>query len=402
MSDIAMTTSVLALVAIVGLWLGQLRVKNVSLGIGGVLFGGILVGHFVHQYGVQLDVHTLHFVQEFGLILFVYTIGIQVGPGFFSSLKQSGLKLNLFALMLVGLGALMAVALHFAFDVPLPVILGIYSGAVTNTPSLGAGQQILTELGMSNITETMGMSYAMAYPFGICGILLSFWLIRYFFKINVDKEHTAYEKASGNDKDGLNTLNVRITNPNMEGLKIRDIPGFEGRDVICSRIKRADELIIPNSDMPVKLGDIVHLVGDVQHLHRVQLVLGELVQESLSTKGTDLRSVRVVVTHEQALGKKVRDIRQRDVVVSRLNRAGVELVPTGDTILQFGDVLNLVGHIDSIEAVIATVGNAQKKLQQVQMLPVFIGILLGVLLGSVPIAIPGIPVPLKLGLAGGP
>ncbi len=174
MSDIAMTTSVLALVAIVGLWLGQLRVKNVSLGIGGVLFGGILVGHFVHQYGVQLDVHTLHFVQEFGLILFVYTIGIQVGPGFFSSLKQSGLKLNLFALMLVGLGALMTVALHFAFDVPLPVILGIYSGAVTNTPSLGAGQQILTELGMSNITETMGMSYAMAYPFGICGILLSF------------------------------------------------------------------------------------------------------------------------------------------------------------------------------------------------------------------------------------
>ena len=131
---------------------------------------------------------------------------------------------------------------------------------------------------------------------------------------------------------------MRITNPNMEGLKIRDIPGFEGKDVICSRIKRADELIIPNSDMPVKLGDIVHLVGDVQHLHRVQLVLGELVQESLSTKGTDLRSVRVVVTHEQALGKKVRDIRQRDVVVSRLNRAGVELVPTGDTILQFGDV----------------------------------------------------------------
>ena len=402
MSDIAMTTSVLALVAIVGLWLGQLKVKNVSLGIGGVLFGGILVGHFVHQYGVQLDIHTLHFVQEFGLILFVYTIGIQVGPGFFSSLKQSGLKLNLFALMLVGLGALMAVALHFAFDVPLPVILGIYSGAVTNTPSLGAGQQILTELGMSNITETMGMSYAMAYPFGICGILLSFWLIRYFFKINVDKEHDAYEKASGNDKDGLDTLNVRITNPNMDGLKIRDIPGFEGRDVICSRIKRADELIIPNSDMPVKLGDIVHLVGDVQHLHRVQLVLGELVQESLSTKGTDLRSVRVVVTHEQALGKKVRDIRQRDVVVSRLNRAGIELVPTGDTVLQFGDVLNLVGQVDAIEAVVTTVGNAQKKLQQVQMLPVFIGILLGVLLGSVPIAIPGIPVPLKLGLAGGP
>ena len=173
-----MTISVLALVAILGLWLGQLKIKNIGLGIGGVLFGGISVGHFIHQYGVHLDALTMQFIQEFGLILFVYTIGIQVGPGFFSSLKQSGLKLNLFALMIVVLGALMVVALHFAFDVPLPVVLGIYSGAVTNTPSLGAGQQILTELGMSNITETMGMSYAMAYPFGICGILLSFWLIR--------------------------------------------------------------------------------------------------------------------------------------------------------------------------------------------------------------------------------
>ena len=186
MSEVAITVSLLSLVAVLGLWLGQLKIKGIGFGIGGVLFGGILIGHFVRKYGLELDKHTLMFIQEFGLILFVYTIGIQVGPGFFSSLKRSGLKLNLFALMIVVLGALCAVGVFYLFNLPLPVVLGIYSGAVTNTPSLGAGQQILSELGMSNITSTMGMAYAMAYPFGIVGILLSFWLIRWFFKINIE------------------------------------------------------------------------------------------------------------------------------------------------------------------------------------------------------------------------
>ncbi len=401
MSDVAITASLLSLVAVLGLWLGQVKVKGIGFGIGGVLFGGILVGHFVKKYGLELDKHTLQFIQEFGLILFVYTIGIQVGPGFFSSLKKSGLKLNLFALMIVGLGALCVIGLFYFFNLPLPVVLGIYSGAVTNTPSLGAGQQILTELGMTNITSTMGMAYAMAYPFGIVGILLSFWLIRWFFKINIDREHAAYEAETG-EKEALSTLNVRITNTNMDGLKIRDIPGFEGHSVICSRVKRGGTLTVPTADTQVHTGDIMHLVGDEQYIKRVQLILGEVVDESMTTKGTDLRSVRVVVTHEQAFGKHIREIRQHDVVVSRLSRSGIELVPTGDMTLQFGDVLNLVGNVDSIASVVDIVGNAQKKLQQVQMLPVFIGILLGVLVGSIPIAVPGFPVPLKLGLAGGP
>lgn len=401
MSEVAITVSLLSLVAVLGLWLGQLKIKGIGFGIGGVLFGGILIGHFVRKYGLELDKHTLMFIQEFGLILFVYTIGIQVGPGFFSSLKRSGLKLNLFALMIVVLGALCAVGVFYLFNLPLPVVLGIYSGAVTNTPSLGAGQQILSELGMSNITSTMGMAYAMAYPFGIVGILLSFWLIRWFFKINIEREHAAYEAESG-DKESLNTVNVRVTNPNIDELKIRDIPGFEGNHVLCSRLKRRGELILPSADTQVQLGDIMHLVGDEENLRRVQLVVGQLVDESLTTKGTDMRSVRVVVTHEQAFGRKISELRRHDVVVSRLSRAGIELVPTGDMTLQFGDVLNLVGHVDSIASVVAVVGNAQKKLQQVQMLPIFIGILLGVLVGSIPISVPGIPVPLKLGLAGGP
>ncbi|MGV6987574.1 putative transporter [Testudinibacter sp. P80/BLE/0925] len=405
MSDIAITVSLLALVAVIGLWLGHLKIRGIGIGIGGVLFGGILVGHFIKQYGLSLESHTLHFIQEFGLILFVYTIGIQVGPGFFASLRQSGLKLNLFAMMIVLLGAVLVVALHLGFGVELPIILGIYSGAVTNTPSLGAGQQILAELGITNITETMGMAYAIAYPFGICGILLAIWLVRLFFKIKIEEEHQQFEKESGHDKESLSSLNVKITNPNISGLKIRAIPGFEAKNVLCSRLKRGAELIVPHADTEVQVGDLMHLVGDMPDLQRVQLVVGEVVKESLSTRGTDLRSVRVVVTNENALGKRIRDLKIKqkyEVVISRLNRAGIELVPTSNTSLQFGDVLNLVGRLDAIEAVTAVIGNAQQKLQQVQMLPVFIGILLGVLVGSIPISLPGFPVALKLGLAGGP
>lgn len=406
MSDIAITISLLSLVAVLGLWIGHWKIRGVGLGIGGVLFGGILVSHFTTQYGIALDARTMHFVQEFGLILFVYTIGIQVGPGFFSSLRSSGLKLNLFAMMIVFLGALIVIAMYKLFGLELPVILGIFSGAITNTPSLGAGQQILAELGFTNITETMGTAYAMAYPFGICGILLTMWLIRLFFKIKVDQEAAAFEREMNHDKETLSAINVRVTNPNLTGLRMSEIPGLELKDVICSRLKRGDLLLVPKDDTIVNLNDYLHLVGEPAVLHRVQLVVGELAaNELLTTRGTDLRTVRVVVTNEQVLGKKIRDLnihQKYEVVISRLNRAGVELVPSQNTSLQFGDVLNLVGRLDAIEAVTAIIGNAQQKLQQVQMLPVFIGIGLGVLLGSIPVQIPGFPVALKLGLAGGP
>ncbi|AGO16434.1 transporter [Glaesserella parasuis ZJ0906] len=405
MSEIALTVSLLSLVAVIGLWIGHIKVRGVSLGIGGVLFGGILVSHFMTQYGVKLDGHTLHFIQEFGLILFVYTIGIQVGPGFFASLRQSGLKLNAFAVMIVGISGILAILLHKIFDVPLPVILGIFSGAVTNTPSLGAGQQILTELGGESITAVMGMGYAIAYPFGIIGILLAMWLIRIIFKINVDKEADEFDSATNNKKDGLSTMNVRITNPNLNGLMLQEFPDFELHEVVYSRIKRNDELFVPKVHTQIQIGDILHLVGTKTALHKMQLILGEEVNVSLSTKGTMYRTERAVVTNEKVFGKQIRQLMLKgkyDVVISRLNRAGVELVPNGQMTLQFGDVLNLVGRQEDIEAVMAIIGNAQQKLQQVQMLPIFIGIGLGVLLGSIPIYLPGFPVALKLGLAGGP
>ncbi|HFP2162679.1 TPA: putative transporter [Escherichia coli] len=406
MSDIALTVSILALVAVVGLFIGNVKFRGVGLGIGGVLFGGIIVGHFVSQAGMTLSSDMLHVIQEFGLIMFVYTIGIQVGPGFFASLRVSGLRLNLFAVLIVIIGGLVTAILHKLFDIPLPVVLGIFSGAVTNTPALGAGQQILRDLGTPMaMVDQMGMSYAMAYPFGICGILFTMWMLRVIFRVNVETEAQQHESTRTNGGALIRTINIRVENPNLHNLAIKDVPILNGDKVICSRLKREETLKVPSPETVIQLGDLLHLVGQPADLHNAQLVIGQEVDTSLSTKGTDLRVARVVVTNENVLGKRIRDLHFKeryDVVISRLNRAGVELVASSDISLQFGDILNLVGRPSAIDAVANVLGNAQQKLQQVQMLPVFIGIGLGVLLGSIPVFVPGFPAALKLGLAGGP
>ncbi|MGA4566252.1 putative transporter [Enterobacter hormaechei] len=406
MSDIALTVSVLALVAVVGLWLGNIKIRGVGFGIGGVLFGGIFVGHFADQLGWVLSADMLHFIQEFGLILFVYTIGIQVGPGFFASLRVSGLRLNLFAFGIVVMGGLVTAILHKLFAIPLPVVLGIFSGAVTNTPALGAGQQILRDLGIpADVVDQMGMSYAMAYPFGICGILLSMWLVRVLFRVNVEQEAKEHESTLTNGHALIKTINIRVENPNLDNMAIQDVPILNSATIICSRLKRDETLMVPSPDTLIQHGDLLHLVGQPADLNNARLVIGQEVDTSLSTRGTDMRVERVVVTNEKVLGKKIRDLQVKeryDVVISRLNRAGVELVASQDASLQFGDILNLVGRPSSIDAVADMVGNAQQKLQQVQMLPVFIGVGLGVMLGSIPLYVPGFPVALKLGLAGGP
>lgn len=406
MSAIALTVSMLALVAVLGLWIGNWKVYGVGLGIGGVLFGGIIVGHFAQTYDVVLNGDMLHFIQEFGLILFVYTIGIQVGPGFFSSLRVSGLRLNCFAILMVIVGGLVTAIIHKLFAVPLPIILGVFSGAVTNTPALGAAQQILTDLGSPpQLVSQMGMGYAMAYPFGICGILLVMWLIRLFFKINVDREAKEFDSSHGQNRELLQTMNVAVRNPNLHGLSVQDVPLLNSDEVVCSRLKRGDLLMVPLPATVIELGDYLHLVGQREALEKVRLVVGEEVDVTLSTAGTALQTARVVVTNEAVLGKKIRDLNLKqkyDVAITRLNRAGIELVASNSASLQFGDILNLVGRPEAIEAVSAVVGNAQQKLQQVQMLPVFIGVGLGVLLGSIPLFIPGFPAALRLGLAGGP
>ena len=364
MSDIALTVSMLALAAVIGLWMGNWKLYGVGLGIGGVLFGGILVGHFAQSGQISLNGDMLHFIQEFGLILFVYTIGIQVGPGFFSSLRVSGLRLNAFAVLLVLTGGVVAAAVHKLFDVPLPIILGVFSGAVTNTPALGAGQQILTDLGSDPaLVDGMGMGYAMAYPFGICGILLVMWLIRLFFRINIEREAQAFESSLGNQRELLHAMNVAVRNPNLQGMAIKQVPLLNGEAIVCSRLKRGELLMVPAPHERLELGDYLHLVGKREDLENARLVIGEEVDASLSTRGTALQVVRAVVTNEQVLGKKIRDLNLKqkyDVVISRLNRAGVELVAGSNVTLQFGDILNLVGRPEAIDAVTAIVGNAQQ------------------------------------------
>ena len=361
MSDIALTVSILALVAVVGLFIGNVKFRGVGLGIGGVLFGGIIVGHFVSQAGMTLSSDMLHVIQEFGLILFVYTIGIQVGPGFFASLRVSGLRLNLFAVLIVIIGGLVTAILHKLFDIPLPVVLGIFSGAVTNTPALGAGQQILRDLGTPMaMVDQMGMSYAMAYPFGICGILFTMWMLRVIFRVNVETEAQQHESTRTNGGALIRTINIRVENPNLHNLAIKDVPILNGDKVICSRLKREETLKVPSPETVIQLGDLLHLVGQPADLHNAQLVIGQEVDTSLSTKGTDLRVARVVVTNENVLGKRIRDLHFKeryDVVISRLNRAGVELVASSDISLQFGDILNLVGRPSAIDAVANVLGN---------------------------------------------
>ncbi|EFB6064876.1 putative transporter [Escherichia coli] len=346
MSDIALTVSILALVAVVGLFIGNVK------------------------------------------------------------FRVSGLRLNLFAVLIVIIGGLVTAILHKLFDIPLPVVLGIFSGAVTNTPALGAGQQILRDLGTPmEMVDQMGMSYAMAYPFGICGILFTMWMLRVIFRVNVETEAQQHESSRTNGGALIRTINIRVENPNLHDLAIKDVPILNGDKIICSRLKREETLKVPSPDTIIQLGDLLHLVGQPADLHNAQLVIGQEVDTSLSTKGTDLRVERAVVTNENVLGKRIRDLHFKeryDVVISRLNRAGVELVASGDISLQFGDILNLVGRPSAIDAVANVLGNAQQKLQQVQMLPVFIGIGLGVLLGSIPVFVPGFPAALKLGLAGGP
>lgn len=315
MSDIALTVSVLALVAVVGLWLGNIKIRGVGFGIGGVLFGGIFVGHFADQLGWVLSADMLHFIQEFGLILFVYTIGIQVGPGFFASLRVSGLRLNLFAFGIVVMGGLVTAILHKLFAIPLPVVLGIFSGAVTNTPALGAGQQILRDLGIpTDVVDQMGMSYAMAYPFGICGILLSMWLVRVLFRVNVEQEAKEHESTLTNGHALIKTINIRVENPNLNNMAIQDVPILNSATIICSRLKRDDTLMVPSPDTLIQHGDLLHLVGQPADLNNARLVIGQEVDTSLSTRGTDMRVERVVVTNEKVLARKYAICRLKSVM----------------------------------------------------------------------------------------
>jgi putative transport protein len=322
-------------------------------------------------------------------------------------LQRAGLQFNLIAAAIVLLGVATTVALHFIADIPVPALVGLMSGAVTNTPGLGAATQVLKDAGIpSEVISEASLGYAVAYPFGILGILLTMIAVRQVLAIRIEREEADFEaaRAKGGTKE-LPALNVVVRNPNLEGLELGEVPDLYDQGVVVSRLKRGEVLMHPLRSMALHMGDVLHLVGPADKLHAMVLILGEEVDVSLtSTKGTQLSWQRVAVTAQKALGKHIRDLglEERSVSISRVTRAGTQLPVEPDLALQFGDILTVVGAPADIEAVKPLFGDQMKSLDLVQFSGVFFGILLGVILGSIPIAFPGLPAPLKLGLAGGP
>ena len=407
MSPVALASSALALAGALRLLLGGLNWRGIGLGIGGVLFAGLFVGHWTTVAGLHLAPEMLEFVREFGLIIFVFTIGIQVGPGFFATLQKAGLQFNIIAASIVILGVLTTVALHFIADIPVPALVGLMSGAVTNTPGLGAATQVLKDSGVpSEVISEASLGYAVAYPFGILGILLTMIAVRQVLRIKIEREEAEFEasRSRGGSKE-LPAINVVVRNANLEGLELGEVPDLYDQGVVVSRLKRGETLMHPLRSMALHMGDVLHLVGPAEKLHAMVLILGEEVDVAItSTKGTQLSWQRVAVTAQKALGKHIRDLglEERSVSISRVTRAGTQLPVEPDLSLQFGDILTVVGLPADIEAVKPLFGDQVKSLELVQFSGVFFGIFLGVALGSIPIAFPGLPAPLKLGLAGGP
>ncbi len=441
---IAQLTLLVSIVSVLGVMLGKVNIKGFTLGIGGVLFAGIIVAHFVSAYGwIRMDGEfesARHYLQEFGLILFVYAIGNSVGPSFFASLKSSGLKLVSVAVMLIVLNFIVMLVIFEVTDVKLPEILGIYSGAITNTPALGAATQMVSDVintspttvkdlifstdeltkyadviesgdaaaltaTLLKTTSKIGEGYAVAYPFGILGIFITLILTRMIFRIDINKAGQQFEEQKKNKKKGIVTKNIRVTKSELEAKTIGEIVEMFGNSVTCSRMKRGATLMVPHDKDKVAINDILHLVGDSNVINNMCEKLGEAVDVSLSTKGTDMVSARVVVTNNKIMGKKLGDLDLKesyDVVISRFIRAGVELVPSDGQSLQFGDVLNVVGVKEDVESLSKLIGDSKQKMRQVYPLPLFLGITLGILLGAIAIPVPGIPAALKLGIAGGP
>ncbi len=395
---------VLCAVAALGLALGSLKVRGLGLGIAGTLFVGILFGHF--GLNIEPDVRT--FLQEFGLILFVYTIGIQVGPGFLTSLRSRGLTLNLLAGAVVIVGAATAVLLCRWLKIDLAAGVGIFAGATTNTPSLGAAQQALKSIGAPEArVAAPGLGYAVCYPFGILGIIIAMVLVRYLARVNVPAEVAAFGEEQRAGRQAMETMSLVVENPNLAGLSVRQIPGREELQVVLSRIRRADraEVETASPDTVLGLGDQVLAVGTPENLEKFRVIVGSRSDEDLMTLPGTVRHTRVVVTRREVLGRTVSELALDKVygaVVARLTRADLEFSGTSDVRLQFGDMVHLVGTQAALDNASKALGNSVTQLNHTKLIPVFLGICLGVLFGGIPFALPGIPVPVRLGLAGGP
>jgi len=398
--SVAQAVVVLGCIAICGLGLGSLKFKGVGLGVAGVLFSGIAFGHF----GFHIADPVLEFVRDFGLLLFVYTVGLQVGPGFLSSLRRDGIWLNALALLTVVIAALIAALWYWRANLPIAATAGMFSGATTNTPSLAAGQTALATVTSRapDAAEISGMAYAIAYPFGVLGIILTMFIAKPLFRNSAESEIAPGEIE---DKKRPANLGLEVTNPSIDGACLSQIPFLQESGVVVSRVLRQNQVFVPEPTSAIALGDILHLVGPIDKLRRFVRVIGKESTVDVKAVPSGLTTERVYVTRRTVIGKTLKELDFESacgVVVTRVTRAEIEFTAREDVHLQFGDLLLVVGSAEGVHQVAEIVGNKPKALDHPHLLSVFVGIVLGAILGGVPIALPGMPAPVKLGLAGGP
>lgn len=402
--SVAQSVVVLAAVISIGILLSKIKIANISFGITWILFAGIAFSHF----GLKINPGVLHFAKEFGLILFVYSIGLQVGPGFFSSFKKGGIKLNLIAAGIVLAGVATTLIIHFATALPISTMTGILSGAITNTPGLGAAQQTYLDL-YGTPDPSISMGYAVAYPLGVLGIILSIVLVKIVFRINLEKESALIKERERENPDETLKLAVLVNNPAIYGKHIEEIKKLSGRSFVISRVWRSDDDIrIAGAGTMLDGGNRVLLILRKADRESVVAFLGKEIDYIEQEWGIDNLNVvprRVLVTKDQVNGRSLSELklgRAFGITVTRINRAGVDLVATPNLKLQIGDRLTIVGTNESIDAAAKVLGNSMHRLREPNLAAIFLGIVLGIVLGSVPFFIPGIPQPVKLGLAGGP
>jgi putative transport protein len=400
---VAKAVLALSIVVAAGLVFGSLGVRGIRLGAAGVLFAGIFFG----QLGMHIDERILEFVRDFGLLLFVYMVGLHVGPGFFSSVKQRGLQLNALGGAVVLLGGLIVAGFRFLFHFSIPVVGGLFAGATTNTPSLAAAQAALQALPTYNPVsgDYLGMAYAVAYPFGIIGIILTMLLVRRIFCIDVGAEVRSIELSLKAGERTPDFIDLEVTNPNVDGVTLRDLPFAAEAGLVFSRLLRDGRVTVPKDDSQIQLGDALRLVGPRTKILEFEPIIGRKSSIDIKSVPSELRTEHLYVTKREVLGKSIGELnfeRTYGAVVTRVTRADVEFAANNQVRLQFGDFLFVVGSNEGVMQVGDLVGNKPKALDQPHVLPVFVGILLGVILGSLPIVLPGMPAPVRLGLAGGP
>lgn len=402
--SIAHSILLLSVVIAIGLMMGKFKVFGVSLGVTFVLFAGIVVGHF----GLSVNEHVLHFFKEFGLILFVFSVGMQVGPSFFSSLKKGGLTLNLLATGIVFTGVLTTLAIHYITGIPIQTMVGVLSGAVTNTPGLGAAQQAYTEITGSDGNE-IATAYAVAYPLGVVGIILSIIVIRAIFRIDLKKEYEEIQKED-NSAGGAKRLSLVVKNPAIFNKTLKELSEYMShREFVVSRIFYADsqQIEVVSANTKLNENDRVLVITTEVDEETVKAFIGEEISMDIKEWGKDSALVnrRILVTKSSINGKTLGSLGLRKLLginITRINRSGFDLIATPELRLQVGDRVSVVGTETSVEKAANMLGNSMKRLNEPNLIPIFIGIALGIILGSIPLFIPGLSQPIKLGLAGGP